>query len=62
VDAVLALVVSDVEMALSSNPQLVDDDRNQEDPEEERRKGELMAEIRELKEKHVELLATIASI
>jgi hypothetical protein len=62
VNAVLDLVVSDVEMALASNPRLVDDDRNQEDPEVERRKGELMAEIRELKEKHVELLTSIANI
>jgi hypothetical protein len=62
VNAVLDLVVSDVEMALASYPQRVDSARNQEDPEEERRKGELMAKIRELKGKHEELLASISNI
>jgi hypothetical protein len=36
---VLDLIVSDIEMALASNPQCADSARNQEDPEEERRKG-----------------------
>jgi hypothetical protein len=61
-NAVLDLIVSDVEMALVSNPQRVDSARNQEDPEEERRKGELIAEIMELKGKHEELLASISNI
>jgi uncharacterized protein YceH (UPF0502 family) len=62
VDAVLDLIVSDVEMALASTPQGVDSARNQEDPEEERRKEELMAKVRELKGKHEELLASISNI
>jgi hypothetical protein len=49
-------------MALASNPQRVGGARNQEDPEEERRKGELMAEIRGLKKKHEELLASISNM
>jgi hypothetical protein len=49
-------------MALASNPQRVDGTRNQEDPEEERRKGELMAEITELKKKHGKLLASISNM
>jgi hypothetical protein len=62
VDAVLDLIVSDVEMALTSNPQHVDSARNQEDPEEERRKEELMAEIKELKGEHEKLLDSISDI
>ncbi|KAE8450711.1 hypothetical protein EG329_006056 [Mollisiaceae sp. DMI_Dod_QoI] len=62
VNAVLDLIVSDIEIALVSRPQGVDDARNQESPEEERRKGELMVEIRELKGKHEELLASISNM
>jgi hypothetical protein len=62
VNAVLDLIVSDVEMALASNPQRVDSARDQEDPEEDRRKGELMVKIRELKGRHEELLASISNI
>ena len=62
VNAVIELIASDVEMALASRPQRVDGARNQEDPEEERRKGELMAEIKKLKTKHEELLASISNI
>jgi hypothetical protein len=62
VNAVLDLIVNDVEMALTSNPRSVDSARNQEDPEEERRKEELMAEIRELKGEHEKLLASISDI
>jgi hypothetical protein len=62
VNAVLDLIVSDIEMALASSPQRVDSARNQEDPEEERRKGELMVKIRELKGNHEELLASISNI
>jgi hypothetical protein len=62
VNAVIELIASDVEMALASNPQRADGARNQEDPEEERRKGELMAEIRELKKKHEDLLASISNM
>ncbi|KAH8744019.1 hypothetical protein F5882DRAFT_455086 [Hyaloscypha sp. PMI_1271] len=62
VNAVIELIASDVEMALASNPQRMGGARNQEDPEEERRKGELMAEIRELKKKHEELLASISKM
>ena len=61
VHAVLELIVSDVNMALASNPPRVDSP-TQEDHEEERRKEELMAEIRELKGKHEELLASISNI
>ena len=61
-NAVLDLIVSDVEMALASNPQRADSARNQEDPEEERQKGELMAKIKELKGRHEELLASISNI
>ena len=49
-------------MALASHPQRVGSARNQEDPEKERRRGELMAKIRELKGKHGELLASISNI
>jgi len=62
VNAVIEPIASDVEMALASNPRRVGGARNQEDPEEERRKGELMAEIRELKKKHEELLASISNM
>ena len=62
VNAVLDLIISDVEMALTSKPQCADSARNQQDPEEERRKEELMAEIRELKGKHENLLASISHI
>ncbi|KAE9366257.1 hypothetical protein N431DRAFT_419424 [Stipitochalara longipes BDJ] len=64
VDAILNLIVNDVEMALTSNPQRVDSDsaRNQEDPEEQRRKEALMAEIKELKGEHEKLLASISDI
>jgi uncharacterized protein with von Willebrand factor type A (vWA) domain len=62
VNAVLDLIISDVEMALTSNPQRMDSARNQEDPQEEKRKEELMAEIRELKGEHEKLLASISDI
>ena len=62
VKAVLDLIISDVEMALTSKPQPADSVTNQQDPEEERRKEELMAEIGELKGKHEELLASISDI
>ncbi|KAH6678502.1 hypothetical protein B0J14DRAFT_582898 [Halenospora varia] len=62
VDAVLDLIVSDVKMALASKPQVVVDARNQEHQEEERRRGELLAEIRKLKGKHEEILASISNI
>ena len=62
VNAVLDLIVSDVEMTLASNPQRVDSPRNQEDPEEERKREELMVKIRELKGRHEQLLASISSI
>jgi hypothetical protein len=62
VNAVLDLIISDVEMALTSNPQYIDSARNQEDPQEQRRKEELMAEIRELKGEHEKLLASISDI
>ena len=62
VNAVLDLIVSDVEMALTSNPQGMDSTRNHEDPEEQRRKDDLMAEIRELKGEHEKLLASISDI
>jgi uncharacterized protein with gpF-like domain len=62
VNAVIKLIASDIEMALASNPQRVDGARNQENNEEERRKGELMAEIRELKKNHEELLASISNL
>jgi hypothetical protein len=62
VNAVLDLIISDVEMALTSNPQRIDSARNQEDPQEQRRKEELMAEIRELKGEHEKLLASISGI
>lgn len=61
-DAVLDLIVSDVKMALASKPQVVVDARNQEHQEEERRRGELLAEIRKLKGKHEEILASISNI
>jgi len=61
-NAVLDLIVSDVEMALASNPQHMDSARNQEDPQEQRRKEDLMAEIRELKGEHEKLLASISEI
>lgn len=62
VNIVLGLIVSDVEMVLASKPQRVDDTRNQENLEEERRKEELKAETRVLNEKHEELLASISHI
>ena len=62
VNAVLNLVISDVEMALTSKPQRMNSARNQQDPGEERRKKELMVEIRELKGKHEKLLASISNI
>ncbi|KAN0095627.1 hypothetical protein V8E51_016338 [Hyaloscypha variabilis] len=62
VNAVLDLIVSDVEMALTSNPQRMDSANNQADPQEQRRKEELMAEIRELKGEHEKLLASISDI
>lgn len=62
VKAVLALIASDVEMALASRSQRVDSTRNQADPQEERRKADLMADIRELDERHKELLASISGI
>jgi len=49
-------------MALASKSQRVDDATNQDNPEEERRKGDLMAEIKELNGKHEELLASISNI
>ena len=61
-DAVLDLIFSDVEMALASNPQRLGSARNQEDLEEQRGKGELMVEIKELKEEHERLLASISDI
>jgi len=61
-NAVLDLIVRDVEMALTSNPQRVDSTRNLDDPEEQRRKEELIAEIRELKGEHEKLLASISGI
>ena len=60
VDGVLALVVSDVEMALGSKER-EDGAVVREDPEEERRKGELMVKIRELKREHEELIASISN-
>jgi hypothetical protein len=45
-----------------SKPRISDDARNQENREEERRKGELITEIRALIEKHGELLASISNI
>ena len=62
VNTVLDLIISDVEMALTSNPQRIDSAGNQEDPQEQRRKEELMAEIRELKGEHEKLLASISDI
>lgn len=62
VDAVLDLIVSDVEMALASNLQRLGSARNQDDLEEQKGKEELMAEIRELKEEHEKLLASISDI
>jgi len=61
VNAVLALVVNDVEMSLGSNER-EDGAADQEDPEEERRKGELLAKIQELKREHEELIACISSM
>lgn len=61
-NTVLDLIVSDVEMALASKPQRVDDAREQDNHEEEMLKKELMTEIKELNRKHEELLASISNI
>lgn len=61
-DIVLGLIISDVEMALASQPRHVDNASNQEVREEERQKEDLMAEIEELQGKHEELLASISGL
>jgi hypothetical protein len=63
VNAVLNLIVSDVEMALASKSQHADDDAgNVEHLEEETRKAELMDEIKELKAMHEDLLDSISDM
>lgn len=62
VDQVMALILFDVEMALDSRSQSEDDAHNLEDPEVERRKADLIAELHVLKVKHEELIASISGI
>lgn len=62
VNTVLDLIGTDVEMALAFDPQSLGNAGNQQDPEEERQKTKLLAEIVEFKRKHAELLAAISDI
>ncbi|KAH8812284.1 hypothetical protein F5884DRAFT_784973 [Xylogone sp. PMI_703] len=62
VNAVLDLIVSDIDMALTSKSQRADNAKNQKDLEEERQKEELIVEIKKLKEEHERLLTVITDI
>jgi len=62
VNAILGLVDSDIKMALVSRPPRIEDAGNRVDQEVETRKGELMAEVRELKGMHEEMLARVAEM
>ena len=62
VNAILDLVDNDVKMALASRSLRIEDAGDQVDQEVDTRKGELMAEIRELKGMHEEILTRVAEM
>jgi tellurite resistance protein len=62
VNAMLDLVDSDIKMAVASRPLHIEEAGNQVDREVETRKRELMAEVRELKGMHEEMLARVAEM
>lgn len=61
-NAVLNLVSSDIDMALESNPPRADGVKNEETPDEKRRREELIAAITELKGRHEKLLDSISLV
>jgi hypothetical protein len=61
VTSVLDLIVNDVEMALATSPS-AQPTREVDDPEKRRRKADLLAEVRVLKDRHGVILDDISNL